>query len=201
MRGSVKIEIEGVSTLRHAFDEVRRVEVATAWTCPATDAMDATSAALTAVGISMTVVITDVVGIPLELIEVAGILATEFLETGVTTLEDVETELKVSAAELEVVARLDDETGVVLADAGLNGQESSRSINDLRARVPVVQLRSNSRVNCSSPHNGLFSIHESCLCWEAFWSLLKVASLFVSSCNCDNNASAYDYVSLLMLSR
>ena len=51
---------------------------------------------------------------------------------------DVGDRLEVPVLSDEVAAGLGDETGVVPVVAGFSGQESSRSINDLRARVPTV---------------------------------------------------------------
>ena len=89
--------------------------------------MDATSAALAVVGISIIVDVDDRLEMSMLPDEVAA------------TPEDAEFNTDVAATILEVAAAgLEDETDVVPVVAEFNGQESSRSINDLRARVPTV---------------------------------------------------------------
>lgn len=121
------------------------------WVAAAAAAMDATSAALAVVGISITVYVDDGLEVPMD--EMPGVLAVEYVEAMAAIFEDTEfnpeADADMAATEPEVAARLEDEIGIVPVVAGFKGQESSRSINDLRARVPTVQLRPKSRVNCS----------------------------------------------------
>lgn len=117
--------------------------------------MDATSAALAVVGISITVDVDDRLEVPMLSDEVAGVLDVEYVEAMAATLEDAESDADVAATVLEVAAALEDETGVVPVVAAFNGQESSRSINDLKARVPTVLRISRSALRNQEPERGL----------------------------------------------